>query len=187
VVERLDQAIISPAKRYSFAIDCLVDEWILRSYIEICSTVEGPSSELFAEFSRRNETNKLASLLLIREDYRTKLIIYTHGTRNLPYPSPSNNQTNPTANCTNQNSTCLATIKQLLLRILTTGGVSDLNGADPNQLPLLEHRLLKGIQPRPQNSLSLCSNCRSNDKTIVPLMLGISDLTSEIKKVMHLT
>ncbi|CAE6469738.1 unnamed protein product [Rhizoctonia solani] len=183
VVQRLDQAIMSPAKRYAFAIDCLVDEWILRSYLDVCTSADSASAELFAEFSQRTETSKLSSLLLVREDYRSKLLIYVHGTQYHPYPSQSNN--NPTSVC----QSCLPGIKQLLLRILTTGGVSDLDGADPTQLPSLEHRLLKGIQPKSngQTPISICANCRPKEKAIVTQLLGINDLTNEIRKVMHLT
>ncbi|CAE6441998.1 unnamed protein product [Rhizoctonia solani] len=182
VVHRLDQAIISPAKRYGFAIDCLVDEWILRSYIDICTTAEPASAELFTEFAKRTETSKLSSLVLVREDYRGKLLIYVHGTQWHPYPSQSNS--NPTSVC----QTCLPGIKQLLLRILTTGGVADLDGSDPSQLPSLQHRLLKGIQPKSngQTPISICATCRPKEKAIVTQVLGINDLTNEIKKVMHL-
>ncbi|CCO28751.1 hypothetical protein BN14_02749 [Rhizoctonia solani AG-1 IB] len=182
VVHRLDQAILSPAKRYAFGIDCLVDEWILKSYLDICTTAEPASAELFAEFAKRTETSKLSSLLLIREDYRGKLLIYVHGTQWHPYPSQSNS--NPTLVC----QTCLPGIKQLLLRILTTGGVADLDGSDPSQLPSLEQRLLKGIQPKSngQTPISICANCRPKEKAIVTQVLGINDLTNEIKKIMHL-
>ncbi|KAJ1303943.1 hypothetical protein OPQ81_008354 [Rhizoctonia solani] len=160
LVKRLDQAILAPAKRYSFAIDCLVDEWILRSYLDVCTYADPASAELFAEFSQRGETSKLSSLLVVREDYRGKLLIYN----------------------------CLPGIKQLLLRILTTGGVSDLDGADPSQLPSLEHRLLKGIQPKSngQTPITICTNCRPKEKAVVAQVLGINDLTNEIRKVMHL-
>ncbi|KAG8689913.1 hypothetical protein FRC11_014926, partial [Ceratobasidium sp. 423] len=137
VVQRLDQAIMSPAKLYGFAIDCLVDEWILRRYLDVC-TADSTSADLFVEFSQRAETSKLSSLLRVREDYRSKLLIYAHGTQWHPYPTSQSNNS-PNSVC----QTCLPGIKQLLLRILTTGGVSDLDGADPTQLPSLEHRLLK--------------------------------------------
>ncbi|CAE6488469.1 unnamed protein product [Rhizoctonia solani] len=75
VVQRLDQAIMSPAKRYGFAIDCLVDEWIIRSYLDMCTSADPASAELFAEFSHRGETSKLSSLLLLAPisfDYQSK-------------------------------------------------------------------------------------------------------------------
>ncbi|CAE6539426.1 unnamed protein product [Rhizoctonia solani] len=183
VVQRLDKAIISPAKRYAFAIDCLVDEWILQSYLDICTSADPASAELFAEFSQRTETSKLSSILLVREDYRSKLLIYVHGTQWHPYPS-SQTGNSPSLVCRN----CLPNIKELLLRILTTGGVSDLDDADPTQLPSLEHRLLKGIQPKSngQTPVSICADCRPNEKAIVTQLLGINDLTSDIRKVMHL-
>ncbi|CAE7193466.1 unnamed protein product [Rhizoctonia solani] len=183
VVQRLDQAILSPAKRYAFAIDCLVDEWILQSYLDICTSADPASAELFAEFSQRTETSKLSSILLVREDYRSKLLVYVHGTQQHPYPS-SQTGNNPSSVCQN----CLPGIKQLLLRILTTGGVSDLDGADSVQLPSLGHRLLKGIQPKSngQTSISICANCRLKEKAIVAQLLGINDLTNDIRKVMHL-
>ncbi|KAG8701164.1 hypothetical protein FRC11_012405, partial [Ceratobasidium sp. 423] len=176
-VQRLDQAILSPAKRYAFAIDCLVDEWILKSYLNICTTADSASPELFAEFSQRAQTSKLSTLLLIREDYRGKLLTYVHGTNWHPYPSSLNN---PTSMCAD----CLSEMKPLLLRILATGGVSDLDGADPAQLPSLEHRLFKGIQPKSngQTSISICADCRKKEKAIVTQLLGLDDLTSEIKK-----
>ncbi|CAE6479164.1 unnamed protein product [Rhizoctonia solani] len=181
VIQRLDQASISPAKRYAFAIDCLVDEWISRSYLEICTAVDSASAELCAEFSQRAETSKLSAVLLVREDYRGKLLIYVHGTQWHPYTS---NQNSPTSVCQN----CLPDIKQLLLRILTTGGVADLDGADPSELPSLENRLLKGIQPKSngQTPVSICANCRPKEKTIVSQVLGIDDLKNEVRKVMHL-
>ncbi|CAE6344341.1 unnamed protein product [Rhizoctonia solani] len=183
LVQRLDQAIISPAKRYAFAIDCLVDKWILRSYLDICISADSASAELFAEFSQRTETSKLSSVLLVREDYRNKLLIYVHGAQPHPYPA-SQTSSNPSAAC----SSCISEVKVLLLRILTTGGVSDLDGADPAQLPSLEHRLLKGIQPRSDGQIliSICSTCRPKEKAIVTQLLGINDLTNEIRKVMHM-
>ncbi|CAE6514570.1 unnamed protein product [Rhizoctonia solani] len=181
VIERLDQASISPAKRYAFAIDCLVDEWISRSYLDICTAIGSASSELCAEFSQRGETSKLSAVLLVREDYRSKLLIYVHGTQWHPYTS---NQNTPTSVC----QTCLPGIKQLLLRILTTGGAADLDGTDPVELPLLEQRLLKGIQPKSngQTPISICSACRPKEKAIVAQVLGIDDLKNEVRKVMHL-
>ncbi|CAE6459012.1 unnamed protein product [Rhizoctonia solani] len=181
VIHRLDQAVISPAKRYAFAIDCLVDEWISRSYLDICIAVDTPSSELCAEFSQRGEISKLSSVLLLREDYRGKLLIYVHGTQLHPYTS---SQSSPTSVCTN----CLPHIKQLLLRILTTGGVADLDGSDPSQMPSLEQRLLKGIQPKSngQTPISICANCRPKEEAIISQVLGIDSLKNEVRKVMHL-
>ncbi|CAE6452390.1 unnamed protein product [Rhizoctonia solani] len=183
LVQRLDQAVIPPAKRYAFAIDCLVDKWILRSYLDICTYADFASAELFAEFSQRTETSKLSSVLQVREDYRNKLLVYVHGSQTHPYPASQTNS-NPSAAC----SSCISRIKELLLRILTTGGASDLDGADPAQLPSLEHRLLKGIQPKSddQTPISICSSCRPKEKAIVTQLLGINDLTNEIRKVMHL-
>ncbi|CAE6442006.1 unnamed protein product [Rhizoctonia solani] len=181
VIHRLDQAVISPAKRYAFAIDCLVDEWISRSFLDICTAVNSASAELCAEFSQRGEMSKLSSVLLLREDYRGKLLIYVHGTQLHPYTSSQNS---PTSVC----QTCLPGIKQLLLRILTTGGVADLDGSDPTQLPSLEQRLLKGIQPKSngQTPIPICATCRPKEKAIVSQILGIDDLKNEVRKVMHL-
>ncbi|KAF8699583.1 hypothetical protein RHS03_06993, partial [Rhizoctonia solani] len=181
VIDRLDQAVISPAKRYAFAIDCLVDEWISRSYLDICTAVNSPSAELCTEFAQRAEVSKLSSVMLLREDYRGKVLIYVHGNQLHPYTS---SQSSPTSVC----NTCLPGIKQLLLRILTTGGIADLDGSDPSTLPSLQCRLLKGIQPKSngQTTISICANCRPKEKAIVSQVLGLDDLKNEVRKVMHL-
>ncbi|CAE7230872.1 unnamed protein product [Rhizoctonia solani] len=181
IIERLDGASISPAKRYAFAIDCLVDEWIPRSYLEICVAVDSASAELCAEFSQRAETSKLSAVLLVREDYRGKLLIYVHGNQSHPYTSSQNS---PSLVC----GSCLPGIKQLLLRILTTGGVADLDGAEPSEFLSIEQRLLKGIQPKSnsQTPISICAACRQKEKAIVSQVLGIDDLKNEVRKVMHL-
>ncbi|CAE6514562.1 unnamed protein product [Rhizoctonia solani] len=182
-IQRLDRAVISPAKRYGFAIDCIVEGWALRSYLDICTSACPPSIELFEEFSQRNEINKLPSLMLIREEYRGKLLVYVHGTNLHPYPSTAS-QDSQTSVCHG----CLAKIKQLLLRILTTGGVADLDGADTTQLPSLEHRLLKGMQPKSngETPISICGDCRLKERAVVTQILGINGLTDEVRKVMHL-
>jgi hypothetical protein len=176
----LEVVPLPPWKRYSLAIDCLVDPWILRSYLEICSTVDYPSSELILEFSRRNEMDKLSNLLRIREDHRTKLLSFTYNTA-LYYPYPSTSP--PTTSIC---AACLLVLKALLQRVLLTGGLSDLDGADGVQFPLLEERLMKGIQPRTQGSLVICANCRTKEKVIVDQVVGAIDLEKEVKKVMHI-
>jgi len=177
--QMLEKASLSPWKRYSLAIDCLVDPWILRSYLEICSTVDYPSPELILEFSRRNEMDKLSSLLRIREDYRTTLLSFTYNAA-LSHPYPS---TSPAT--TSMCAACLVVLKALLQRVILAGGVSDLDGANSAQFPLLEERLMKGIQPRAQASLVICANCRTKEKVIVDQVIGATDLEKEVKKVMH--
>ncbi|KAF8597692.1 hypothetical protein BDV93DRAFT_547762 [Ceratobasidium sp. AG-I] len=179
VVQMLETALIVPWGRYALAIDCLVDPWILRSYLEICGAVEYHSAELVAVFSRRNEMDKLSNLLRIREDYRTKLLIYSHGTQQFPYPALATPVASACANC-------LVLLKALLVRILSNGGHNDLDGADATKFPLLEDRIMKGIQPRTQSPINICANCRTKEKAIVNQVLGLNDLESEVKKVMHL-
>ena len=179
----LETALIVPWTRYALAIDCLVDPWILRSYLEICGAVEYHSAELVSVFSHRNEMDKLSNLLRIREDYRTKLLIFSHGTQQFPYPALA---TPVAAACAN----CLVYLKQLLVRILSNGGQADLDGADASKFPLLEDRMMKGIQPRTQipnpNPLNICATCRTKEKAIIDQVLGLTDLGNEVKKVMHL-
>ncbi|KAF8597696.1 hypothetical protein BDV93DRAFT_547765 [Ceratobasidium sp. AG-I] len=182
-VQMLETALIVPRKRYALAIDYLVDHWILRSYVEICGAVECHSAELVAEFSRRNAMDKLSNLLLIREDYRTKLLVYSHGNQPFPYPALPAPVGSACANC-------LVYLKALLVRILSNGGQADLDGADATKFPLLKDRMMKGIQPRTQvpnpNPLNICANCRTMEKAIVGQVLGLTDLENEVKKVMHL-
>lgn len=179
VVEMLETAPISPCTRYALAIDCLVDPWILRSYLEICGAVDYHSAELVTEFSRRNEMEKLSSLLRIREDYRTKLLVYSYGSQNFPYPALATLVSSVCANC-------LVALKALLIRILSNGGQNDLDGTDATKFPLLEDRMMKGIQPRTQNPVNICATCRTKEKAIVSQVLGLNDLENEVKKVMHL-
>lgn len=183
VIQMLDKALLHPGRRYKLAVDCLVDAWILRSYIEICSTVDSVPTEVVAEFALRNESNKLSALMMVRESYRMKLLVYTHGSQWAPDPSTSQGIDNSFSNVC---SSCLPVFKQLLLRILQNGGLSDLNGADASNLPLLEDRMLKGIQPRSENPLSICTDCLGRDKAAVSQVLGTDDLVREVKKVMHL-
>lgn len=123
--------------------------------------------------------SKLSNLLRIREDYRTKLLVYSHGTQVFPYPKIATT-TPDTCN------TCLPVLKYLLTRVLADGGQADLDGADGSKLPLLKDRMLRGIKPRSQNSLTICANCRTKEKAIVAQVLGLEDLEVEVKKVMHL-
>ncbi|KAF8593336.1 hypothetical protein BDV93DRAFT_612274 [Ceratobasidium sp. AG-I] len=179
VVQTFEKKFFPPWKRYSLAIDCLVDPWILQSYLEICGTVVLRSSEpaeLILEFSRRNEVEKLSSLLQIREDYRTNLSLFSCGDNWTLYPD----QNHPDV-CW----TCLSVLRSLLHRVLSGNG-DDLDGADSAEFPLYKDRLLKGIQPRTKNPLTICPRCRPKETAIIAYMLGLDVLEKEVKKVMNL-
>lgn len=185
VVQSLDKAHLPPEKRYKLGIDCLIDSWVLRSYVEICIIADPISTNLVSEFSLRNESSKFSTLIMTRESYRTKLLVFAHSSSHQysPYPeAPENTNSSMSSLC----SSCLSIFKQLLLRILQHGGLSDLDGAEPATFPLLEDRMLKGIQPRLQNPLSICVNCRAKEKAAVAQVLGTENLIKEVKRVMNL-
>ncbi|KAF8597697.1 hypothetical protein BDV93DRAFT_527200 [Ceratobasidium sp. AG-I] len=180
VVQTFEKKFFPPWKRYSLAIDCLVDPWILQSYLEICGTVELHSSELaelILEFSRRSEVDKLSNLLRIREGYRTKLSLFSLGSDWTLYPD----QADPDV-CSN----CLRVFRALLFRVLS-GNTNDLDGADSTQFPLYKDRLLKGIQPRAKAPLTICAKCRPKEVAVIAQVLALDDLGNEVKKVMNLT
>lgn len=183
VVQSLEKIHLPPEKRYKLGVDCLMDAWVLRSYIEICIIADPISTSLVSEFSLRNESSKLSTLIMTRESYRTKLLVFAHSGQYSPYPdAPENTNSSMSSLC----SSCLSIFKQLLLRVLQHGGLSDLDGADPAKFPLLEDRMLKGIQPRIQNPLSICVTCRAREKAAVAQVLGTENLIKEVKRVMNL-
>ncbi|KAF8597693.1 hypothetical protein BDV93DRAFT_527197 [Ceratobasidium sp. AG-I] len=203
VVQTFEKKVMPPWKRYSLAVDCLVDPWILQSYLEICGTVEYQSSELaelILEFSERNEVDRLSNILLIREDYRARLLLFSRGADKFPYLQPQFHpntssetvydfedeetvtiQETRVAAC----SVCLIVLKALLARVLS-GSKGDLDGADSTKYPLLKDRLLRGIRPRSHMPLKICDQCRPNEAAIIAHVLGLDDLEAEIKQVMNL-
>ncbi|KAG9111071.1 hypothetical protein FRC07_008110 [Ceratobasidium sp. 392] len=81
-IERLDEANFPPWTRYSLAMDCLVDPWVIRSYVNICGLADYPPLTLLAEFSRHNTLQTFLSILKIREEYRLKLFTFTSTANN---------------------------------------------------------------------------------------------------------
>ncbi|KAG8724632.1 hypothetical protein FRC09_016390 [Ceratobasidium sp. 395] len=183
VVERLNGVAFPPWTQYSLAVDCLVDSWIIRSCVNICSLADYPPLVLLTEFSRHSNLQKFLNILKARENYRLKLFAFasTNYSWQCPYWDTSLRvaELGPPA-CGN----CLAVLKLLLNRILSTDGTSDLDGANRDSLPSLKDRLLQGIQPRSQNSLIICASCRTKEQAIVNQVLGHDDLAREVKKVL---
>ncbi|KAG9090550.1 hypothetical protein FRC06_000991 [Ceratobasidium sp. 370] len=176
VVERLENAPLLPLHRHSLALDCLVDHWFLRAYVDTCSLADyPPAPDLLAEFSRRGDPKTFWNLMKLREEYRTRLLIYTYEGHNRPYYTSSS----AAPACTN----CLKVMKGLLGRILSTDGTSDLAGANRDSLPFLKDRLVQGIQPRTYYSLSICQSCRAQEQAVVAQLLGFGDLEEEVKKI----
>ncbi|QRV81292.1 The BTB (BR-C, ttk and bab)/POZ (Pox virus and Zinc finger) domain [Ceratobasidium sp. AG-Ba] len=181
VVDMLEECALSPWRRYALAIDCLVDPWIVRSYIEICSSVEYNPGEILAEFARRNETEKLSRLMTVREDYRTKLLMFSYGSAAYPYPKH-----NPPASAIC--NSCLPNLKTALRQMLSGDGIpAGSNGVDVAATPLLPDRFTRMIQPNAPSPVTICGTCRQKEKLIVSQILGVEDLEAEVKKVMHLT
>ncbi|KAG8695679.1 hypothetical protein FRC08_007619 [Ceratobasidium sp. 394] len=175
-VERLENAPLPPLQRHSLALDCLVDHWFLRAYVDMCSLADHPlASDLLAEFSRRSDPKVFWDLMKLREEYRMRLLIYTYEGNNRPYYASSS----ATPACSN----CLKVMKSLLCRILSTDATSDLAGANRGSLPFLKDRLIQGIQPRHSYSLSICQGCRAQQQAIAAQVLGSSELEGEVKKV----
>ncbi|KAG9085049.1 hypothetical protein FRC07_013474, partial [Ceratobasidium sp. 392] len=180
VVDTLSSIQLPPWKRYALAVDCLVDPWIVRSYTEICSAVQYQPAEVVAEFAQRNDTDKLSRLLTLREDYRTKLLLYAHGTEYYPYP-----KLNPPASSVCAN--CLPLLKRVLVQVLSGNPVAGLDNVAEGETPLLLERVTRMIQPTIPSPVNICTNCRPKEKLIVSQVLGVEDLEKEVKKVMHLT
>ncbi|KAG8684507.1 hypothetical protein FRC08_013658 [Ceratobasidium sp. 394] len=182
VVERLEDVNFPPWTQYNLAVDCLVDPWVIPSYVKICSLADYPPLVLLEQFSRRNASQTFLNLLKIREDYRLKLFTFTAIAGNwlCPYWETSVRVGKSGSSvCGN----CLVVLKSLLNRILSTDGTSDLDGANRDSLPSLKDRLIQGIQPRSQNSLNICANCRVKEQAIVTQVLGLEDLEREVKKL----
>ncbi|KAG8735963.1 hypothetical protein FRC10_009952 [Ceratobasidium sp. 414] len=174
-VERLEDAPLLPLQRYSLALDCLVDHWFLRAYVDMCSLADyPPAPELLAEFSRRNDPKIFWDLMKLREEYRTRLLVYTYGSDLWPYG---------TSGVVTVCSKCLGGLKSLLGRIISTDGTSDLAGASRDSLPFLKDRLAQGIQPRPYPPLNVCQSCRAQEQAVAAQLLGFGDLEAEVKKV----
>ncbi|KAG9079234.1 hypothetical protein FRC06_007868 [Ceratobasidium sp. 370] len=178
--ELLETAPVPPWKRYSMAMHCLNETWLLRSCIEICSLAEYPPADLFAEFARLNAPERLASLLKIREVYRTNLLDYARGGGHCPTGFDYG------ANGATACDTCRNILKALLHRILTGNSTNDLGGVDPAKLPLLKDRVAKGIQPRTLSSLNICGVCRAKEAGLIVQVLGPADLERRIKEVKSL-
>ncbi|KAG8723190.1 hypothetical protein FRC09_004328 [Ceratobasidium sp. 395] len=175
----LDTVQLPPWKRYALAVDCLVDPWIVRSYIEICSAIQYYPAEIVAEFARRNETEKLSRLLNLREEYRTKLLLYAHGSEYYPYP-----KLNPPSSSVC--ATCLPLLKRVLIQILSGNPANGLDSATEAETSLLQERLTMLIQPGAPSPVNICANCRPKERLIVYQVLGVEDLEKEVKKIMHL-
>jgi len=186
VVERLEGVNFPPWTQYNLAIDCLVDPWVIPSYVKICSLADYPPLVLLEHFSHHNTLQTFLGLLKVREDYRLQLLSFTTAAGNwlCPYWETSvqvGKSGSPA--CGN----CLVVLKGLLNRILSTDGTSDLDGANRDSLPSLKDRLIRGIQPRSQNSLNICANCRVKEQAIVTQVLGLDDLEREVKKLVSPT
>ncbi|KAG9088310.1 hypothetical protein FRC07_012613 [Ceratobasidium sp. 392] len=165
VIDILESIQLPAWKRYALAVDCLVAPWIVRSYTEICSAVHYHPAEIVAEFAQRNEMEKLSRLLTLREDYRTKLLLYAHGTEYYPYPK----------------------LNAPLSSILSGHPVAGLDSTAEAETPLLLDRVTRMIQPTLPSPVNICTSCRPMEKLIVSQVLGVEDLEKEVKKVMHLT
>ncbi|KAG9111072.1 hypothetical protein FRC07_008111 [Ceratobasidium sp. 392] len=171
-VERLENELL-PLQRYVLAIDCLVDPWLLRAYIEFCSLADYPlTHEYLTEFSRRNGSKMFLELLKAREEYRTKLLVYTFGRSRRPYSGDSK--------LGEACSSCLPALKNGLRDILSADGTSSSEGVNRNLLPFLRDRLIREI-------LDACSKCRLKEQAVIAQMLEIDGLEKEVKKLLFST
>ncbi|QRV95782.1 The BTB (BR-C, ttk and bab)/POZ (Pox virus and Zinc finger) domain [Ceratobasidium sp. AG-Ba] len=178
-IRTLESAPLPPWTRYALAADCLVDSWAVRSYLGICSSVDYYPAEIVAEFTQRGEDMKLSRLFKLREDYRTKLLIYAHGTERFPYPKLSPPTTSICPNC-------LIYSKQVLVQVLSGNSAVYLEEKVINSTPLLEDRIVQVIKAPNSPGVSICATCRAKEKNIIDQILGMEDLEVELKKVMHL-
>ncbi|KAG8726210.1 hypothetical protein FRC12_023607, partial [Ceratobasidium sp. 428] len=173
IIERLDNEL-SPVQRYSLALDCLVDPWLLRAYLNICGLTDlSLAPELLMEFSRRNESGKFWDLLRIRENYRARLLA-----------KACDSEYTFTKGSSVVCSNCLATLKAVLKGIILAGDKPDLDGGKPNPLPSLGARLRWAIRPEIKKSSDLCAKCRAQEHAALAHVLEIGRLETEIKKVL---
>ncbi|QRV95780.1 The BTB (BR-C, ttk and bab)/POZ (Pox virus and Zinc finger) domain [Ceratobasidium sp. AG-Ba] len=179
VVATLDKATLSPWTRYALAVDCLIDSWIVRCYVEICSSVDYHPTEILAEFTQRGEDAKLTRLLKLREEYRTKLLLYAHSSEPFPYP-----KLNPPA--TSLCSNCLVYSKQVLVQVLSGNTAAYIDESAANSTPLFGERVIQVIRSPSSPGVNICATCRAKEEAIVGQILGIEELKTEVKKVMHL-
>ncbi|KAG8724633.1 hypothetical protein FRC09_016391 [Ceratobasidium sp. 395] len=162
IIERLDDEV-SPVQRYSLALDCLVDPWLLRSYLDICSLTDlSLAAELLVEFSRRDKSGKFWDLLRIRENYRARSLANACDFKStFTKPSP--------VVCPD----CLVTLRTILKGILLAGDKPGLDGGKSNSLPSLGARLRCAIRPEIEKSPNICVKCRAQEHAALAHVLEL--------------
>ncbi|KAF8594690.1 hypothetical protein BDV93DRAFT_549110 [Ceratobasidium sp. AG-I] len=118
-----------------------------------------------------------SNLLSIGEDYRGNLLIHSHEKQQFPYLVLAVSVASASAGR-------VVHLKVLLVRILSSGGQADLDGADATQFPLPEDRMIKGIQPsaQSQNAVNSCVNCQTKEKAIIDWVLGLTHLKNKTQE-----
>lgn len=167
---------ISPWDRYFLGVDHDVDSWILQGCLEICGSVESYPPELLSKFANRNATVNLSKLLKIRQEYRSKLLIYCRGRSRHPYIA-ERSYISPVC------GDCLPKLKMLLSNALSPEKHVKISNENASKYPLLRDYLLGAFRPGSKSLMAVCADCRGKEGTILERVLGSSELEKEVKRM----
>ncbi|KAF8597691.1 hypothetical protein BDV93DRAFT_595964 [Ceratobasidium sp. AG-I] len=175
----LEATDILPWDRYFLGVDHRVDSWTLQGCLEISGSVESYPPALLAKFASRNETARLSKILQIRQEYRSKLVLYSRGRARHPYPVEKGD-ISPVC------GDCLTELKSILTKALSPEEQAKTSRANSSKYPVFRDYLLKAFRPDSQNPSTICVDCRGKEAVILERALGLNELSWAVEKGMSL-
>lgn len=189
VLSSLDSASLDPWQQYAIAVNHGVDEWLLPSYVKICSLIEPPSPKEVQEFNRRKDLDDYIRINAVREDYRTRLIVYALVPDQIhPYTS-STSESEPSifAGCESFGS-CRPHIKAVLTALFKNSpdyqSVTVLKGDPPKTINELVFQATR-LDAEPSSN-RMCRVCCGREDILIANALGQRQLEIELKKLLQM-
>lgn len=189
ILSSLDLASLDPWQQYAVAVDHGLDDWLLTSFVGICSLIEAPSMKNVQEFARRNEWDDYIKISAIREDYRSRLFVYAFTSSQVhPYSTTSNSELAIFTGCETRSTGCRDRIKAVLVSLFSNGPghpyLTAVGGSSPRTIHELVLQATR-LKAEPSSN-RLCNTCCGKEDRLVADALGHEQLKAELKKLLQL-
>jgi len=189
ILSSLDLASLDPWQQYAVAVDHVLEDWLLTSYVGICSLIESPAMKNIQEFARRNEWDDYIKASAIREDYRSRLFVYAFTTNQVhPYSTTSGTELSIFSGCENSAGACRNRIKAVLVSLFSNGPGHPYLTTVGERPPRTVHELVLQAtrQKAEPSSNRICNTCCGKEGRLVADALGHEQLKAELKKLLQL-
>lgn len=189
ILSSLDLASLDPWQQYAVAVDHGLDDWLLTSFIGICSLIEAPSMKNVQEFARRNEWDDYIKISAIREDYRARLFLYAFTANQIhPYSTTTGSELSIFSGCETGGATCRNRIKVVLVSLFRDGpGHPYLATVGEHPAKTIHELVLQATRQKAEPSSNrICNTCCGKEGKLMADALGHEQLKAELKKLLQL-